>query len=783
MIFFYDFNANHYFPLINLPTRITDSTATSIDNYFINAMLPCNSAVVPVSISDHYPIVLSIPNYFSSNNELIKICFRNHSRTRVDAFYFHIQNICRTFNANNYNDVNVATSEFCDILFNSYNYFFPICTKFISKKRLSKPWMSTNLLNCIKQKHIIYKNMLSCICDRQYFINYRNILSKLIRTSKCNYFKSRFNNCINNSKQSWKLINDLIKPKTGKSAAIELIDNDGNLISDQTAIANNFNEFFSNVGPKLANDIPPSNNNPLSYISYNVHSFFCLPTNCIEVSNIINSFKNKGCDLQTIPNFIFKSVSKLIAPVLSQLINLSFTSGSFPDCLKIARVVPIFKKGIQTDCSNYRPISILSFISKVFEKTMLIRLTSFIDKYNIISHCQYGFCKGKRTTDAILRLTHNIYESLNNRTSQIAIFVDFSKAFDTLDHQILLNKLDRLGVRGLPHKWLNSYLSNRVQYVSVGGVRSGLLRMSTGVPQGSILGPTLFNLYINDMSYSTTKLSFIHYADDTTLFRQFSNISIIDDINSGLTEFDQWLICNKLSLNISKTFYMIFSNSISDFPNPPSIRGTSLSKADSVRFLGIMLDSKLNFSIHINNICNKISKSCGILNKLSFYVPPSNLSNIYSSLVLPYLIYGIKVWGGGNTTDLNRLRRLQDRCVVLLSSHSNLCIDLTFKLYNILPLNLIYKYFCLVTFYNYVILGRNTFFVSALVNLQIDHNHLTRFNVSNSFTLGNIRLSKYFKSFFYNSVMFWNALPLNIKNITHPFKFKSSIKTFLCAEL
>ena len=239
----------------------------------------------------------------------------------------------------------------------------------------------------------------------------------------------------------------------------------------------------------------------------------------------------------------------------------------------------------------------------------------------------------------------------------LVFFLDFSKAFDTVDHIILIRKLERFGIRGNSLRWFESYLSNRYQYVSIGSSLSQCLPILTGVPQGSILGPLLFLLYINDMNKCAPNIDFFHFADDTSVTCTGSNLSILYDVmNSELTKVDKWLCCNKLSLNINKSAFMIFSNRDKDNENTVYIRGAALEKVNFIKFLGVTIDDKLSFSRHTTLVKSKIAKCCGIMYRLSNYVPDYIMKKIYSTLVFPYLNYCIAVWGNSSLTQLARLQ-------------------------------------------------------------------------------------------------------------------------------
>ena len=252
---------------------------------------------------------------------------------------------------------------------------------------------------------------------------------------------------------------------------------------------------------------------------FNPHTFFIRPANTCELLNIINSLIiSKAYGPHSIPSNILHLIKPIIAEPLVDIINLSFENGIYIENLKIAKVIPIYKeKGSELLSSNYRPISLLSNINKIIEKLMHECLYDFLTKHNCIYELQFGFRKKHSTNHALMELTENIRHSLDNDTFSCGIFIDLQEAFDTVDHNILLAKLDHYGVGGKSNEWFKSYLGNRIQFVSINGFASNEAEMKYGIPQGSVLEPLLFLLYINDLHNAFTYSTTIHFADDTTL--------------------------------------------------------------------------------------------------------------------------------------------------------------------------------------------------------------------------------------------------------------------------
>ena len=278
-----------------------------------------------------------------------------------------------------------------------------------------------------------------------------------------------------------------------------------------------------------------------------------------ELLHTIKDAKDAAAGWDDIPMRILKETALELSPVLLYLTNLSFSTGVFPNQLEIAKVRPTFKSGDKHQFTNYRPISSLPALCKIIEKLACNRLRQFLSTNIIITDSQFGFMEGKSTEDAIVAFTHNILKSFDEKHYTVGVFLDLSKAFDTVDHGILLYKLDHYGVRDVANTWFTSYLGNRKQYVTFNDADSSLSRMCCGVPQGSILGPILFLIYINDIVNSSKILKFVLFADDSNLYASHADLqSLISLMNSELDSVGNWIFCNKLTINLSETQYLIF---------------------------------------------------------------------------------------------------------------------------------------------------------------------------------------------------------------------------------
>ena len=331
--------------------------------------------------------------------------------------------------------------------------------------------------------------------------------------------------------------------------------------TDKTTIANEFATYFQNIGKQTAENIPKSNHPPEYYMKSSpvMESIFFTPTTPNEICSILKGYKTKkssgddGISLE-----LLKLTAEECSMPISMIINMSLQQGIVPDNMKLARVIPIHKNKCKELFTNYRPISLLSNISKIMEKVVHKRLYSFLQKHDILYASQYGFRPSYSTIDAITEFVSNVLYCLDKKENCLSVFLDLSKAFDSINHSILLSKLNHYGIRGGALEWFKSYLDHRRQYVIVNGVRSTEKTINYGVPQGSVLGPLLFIIYLNDLPESLTYCKPIIFADDTTLFHAGTN-NLFEHVNYDLKQLSDWFRANQLSVNTSKTKYMFFS--------------------------------------------------------------------------------------------------------------------------------------------------------------------------------------------------------------------------------
>lgn len=594
-------------------------------------------------------------------------------------------------------DANSAYKFFYNKISASFEASFKLVR--ISRKRMKdKPWITKALKKSSKCKNKLYKKWISTksIEDEIKYKQYRKTYSNIAKDAESKYYRQMFDERVNSVKQLWRNLNTVCafkKNKTKYTNIPKIIKNNVEL-TDKGDISNEFNRYFSTVGQSLVDDLMKNNKdfNDTSYRSFYdnpvVDSMFTNPVSAYELARLIdnlNTSKSAGPD--NIGPKIIKEMSSLFIEPLLHIYNLSLSTGKIPDQLKIAKVIPIYKKGDACQTCNYRPISLLSIFDKLLEKIVHKRLLSHLQKHNVLYQYQFGFRKNHSTTLALIDVIDNIYKYLDNNEITIGIYLDLKKAFDTVNHDILLDKMYNYGIRGVVHDWFRSYLSDRQQYTIVNNTESRSMKINCGVPQGSVLGPLLFLIYINDIRNAIPDENIKLYADDTNLFiHGVDRKYVFEKANMYLKLLNKWFLGNKLSLSLDKTCYTVFGLK-DDSDCNIQYKGIKINRVPSCRYLGVIIDEKLKWTEHIDYVYNKLIKFVGIFYKLRGKLPSQILKNIYYAFVHPHILYGIELYGNTYPTYLDKLSKLNNKLIRILQNKPiKTPVHEMYKDYNTLPI-------------------------------------------------------------------------------------------------
>lgn len=573
-----------------------------------------------------------------------------------------------------------------------------------AKKQTLKPWITPGLLRCIRNRDSLHKKVKQSpdnITISTTYKRYRNFCAALIKKAKRKYDSIELNKAMNNPKKLWETIKNITNTTKPKHSYTQLLSASSSPIQS----CNDVNQFFAGIGKNLADSISKKQSftrPSLPHTSNFKKSFVLENTDPDEIITTINMLRtNAATGWDGISTLFLKRYATSLAPILCHMFNLCFDLAIFPTSFKKAAIHPILKGGDGCLVNNYRPIAVLSTLSKILERLMNKRLIHYLEHYNILSTQQFGFRKNKSTNDAIHKLIDNIVKNLDNNKKVLTIFLDLTKAFDTVPIPTLLLKLECIGVRGLPLNLFKSYLTNRSQFVTMDNYLSDTVAIEYGVPQGSILGPTLFLVFINDLcNLDIPNAQIVSYADDTAItFTANSWLELQSIAQKGFNTTLKWLYTHSLTLNTTKTNFITFSINSNSQPNfSMSIKShssscmshqacqcPSLTPVEQIKYLGIFIDRHLNFKSHINTLSGRVRKLIYIFKTLRHVAHASVIRNVYFALCQSLVTYCISCWGGAAKTLMKPLE-IAHRAILKVATFRPILFPTTelYKSWNVL---------------------------------------------------------------------------------------------------
>ena len=613
----------------------------------------------------------------------------------------------------------------------------------------------------------------------------RNKTTSLLRESKRNYYFKQIDENKSDSGKLWKTLkSSLSLNKKGINA--DCIETNGKILHSKREISQGFAKYFRSAVAKIRASLSylffQPQSSPIQVNTSFKFSTISFDFVCNELRNIK---KNKSTGLPNMPARMLKDGCHILAKPLTDMMNRSLAEGSIPTEWKHATVTPIFKSGSKTDPSNYRPISVLAVFSKILERAVHRMVYAYLQENKFLSMQQSGFRPLHSTTTCLTDITNSLLSNMDKRQLTGMVFLDLAKAFDTLDHTKMLQKLSNLGFSSSAVQWFNAYLSDRTQSIKVDNVLSDPLPIQYGVPQGSILGPLLFIIYINNISSVVNYCRVQLYADDTLLYVSSPSVNVIESkLSEDLERIITWLNGNYLFLNYEKTKVMLVGthqrlSKVTNF----TIRAMdaddqqiTLERVYVFKYLGVILDPALTWNDHIDYVAKKISSRLGLLRRSRKILPRQACVILYNAMILPLFDYCCVIWDSCGKTNQQYLDKLQKRAAGIIEGHRVNQTDLIHTLsWQSLKLRRAY-HICLL-----VHKCLNNMAPEYLLDEFHRSGELHTYNTRNRYLLRPpaARTSKYQSSFRINGVRTWNTLPNNLRNEQNFLTFKRRLKNYL----
>ena len=557
-------------------------------------------------------------------------------------------------------DVNKSWEEFKSLLLKSMHENIPK-VKCDQEKKVKPSWLNKKVMRCIKKKYKLYKRYLKTKSGHSYlnYITERNKCCKIIKKAKKEYESKIAKNCKHSPKMFWKYVQEKTKQRTGIAG---LIKEDGGLAETDKEKAETLNNFFASVFSKEDLTNLPQIEESSRSGNINICDLRVTPLSVENKLKTLDPYKAQGPD--QIPSRVLKELSRELSTPLSIIFNKSMESACIPNDWKKAEVTAIYKKGSKQDPGNYRPVSLTCIACKILESFIRDAIVSHMKENNLFVECQHGFRKKRSCITQLLEVIEDFTKMTDAQKPVDIIYLDFRKAFDSVPHQRLLLKLASYGITGNILKWTESFLTDRSQVVRIGDIKSNHAKVTSGIPQGSILGPVLFTIFINDLPdevLSTCKI----FADDTKIYSDAHNNRALQNDLYKLQEWsDKW----NLYFNVSKCKVMHIGNKNPNNTYYMKIEKTSqrIEDCQSEKDLGITFDNKLTFDRHIDATINKANQMLGVIKRTFDYLDKDIFLKLYKALVRSHLEYGNIIWHPYLKRQSIAIERVQRRATKLL---------------------------------------------------------------------------------------------------------------------
>ena len=637
--------------VVTTATCTTSTSSTIIDHIYISNNITHSHCtdLPPLLGSDHNILQISLANNSVPHPKRSRRKVWLYKQADFDTANATLQ--CLPTSMYSADDVNNFWAEWSDVFMTVIADTIP--TKCI-KPKSKVPYLTDDLIHLVRKKCRLFR-LAKRVGTAKAWAKYtklRNRVTSALRSAKKIYFNQLARN-LRTPRDFWSQLHKL-NPKHTRTPAS--LNHSGTKASTPTKKANLLNNFFTSCFTK--NDALPHINFP-SPPSPMLSTVTCSHD---EVLKLLSTHKiNTASGPDGISSIMLRGTATSITPALTALFNLSLKKSTVPDDWKRSNITPIFKSGDPSEASNYRPISLLSLISKILERCIHNRIMDFLLRNNLLSDCQFGFRPRSSTQDALLTITRDWHQSLSTNRQVAAVFFDIKKAFDSVPHNHLLQSLANIGITGQLHQWFASYLFGRYQRVALDGFSSSYQPVTSGVPQGSILGPLLYIIFMNSISKLTLSSGarLVLYADDILLYKPVNSEKDCDSLQNDVDSILQWIKSHGLRPNHSKTQLLTITRSRQPVPIHLKVEGHQIPPSQAVKYLGVTLSSRLTWSDHINSTCKAAKRQIGLIHRQFHQAPPEVRLKVINSTILPKLEYCAAVWDPHLKKDIANLDNVQ----------------------------------------------------------------------------------------------------------------------------
>jgi exonuclease III len=646
--------------IVNEYTRISRHSRTLIDHVFCNLDNVFSFVDNALKITDHETLIINIFNDSNSSEHLFKLkCWKKYSK---QALCNLVERSVDFLSAAD--NVSESAAVLTNVLKSCTNKL--VQQKFVTLKN-SNSWYNLDLLRLKRKRDKLYKMFYRSNSQSHWnmYTIARNRYSQSLKTTRCEYIQNKIDQHQNNSKELWKILKSLLKPSNSCPRTITF---NGTLEESEQAIATKFNNYFIN-SVKSINESIEMVDEPIELIqpinnNYRLQGFHPITLN--DLREICFSLKNTA-GIDNVNTRVIQDCFHVIGHVLLDLINKSLLTGQVPQIWKESLVVPIQKVAGTIKAEEFRPINMLHTLEKNLELVVKGQLTEYLNNNVLLIPEQSGYRESHSCETALNLVIAKWKEYLENKNIIVAVFLDLKRAFETISRPLLLKTLKRFGITGTAYKWFENYLSGRTQRTIFNDFISDPVDNNLGVPQGSVLGPLLFIMYINDMKRVLRSCDLNLFADDTVLFIAAKNFNdAVSHINTDLHYLSRWLKYKQLKLNISKTKCMIISRIKLNINVSVKIDAEEIERVREMKYLGVIIDDKLKFNAHIDNVIKKIAKKFGILCRLKNFLTINSKIQLYKSIISPHLDFCSSILFLANETQMSRLQRLQNKVMRLI---------------------------------------------------------------------------------------------------------------------